>query len=1071
MAHLLPQYDLWEMLGHGGMGAVYKARQISLERWVAVKILPPEMAGEEEDQFIERFKNEARTMARMNHPAIVSVYDFGETADGQLYFVMEYVNGTDVAKMIASQGRLPPEYALAITAHVCDALHYAHTHGVIHRDIKPANILINMEGQVKVADFGLARMEDPSQSGGLTRTGVAMGTPDFVAPEALVIGTHVDGRADLYAIGVMLYNMLTGEVPRGLWMMPSIKLPGLDRRFDGIIARALQTDREMRYQTAQQVRQDLDLIASTPLLQVQETDPPHAQPSSGTDSDSALQAHASNSARPTKRSSLIGPIIASAATIAIGGWLFSILNPKPAAKPAAPAVASPAISKPSPASNPVPAPPVSSPTQAPPPPVQAPPSPGAEKPMPASVATPDPPKSEMKPPGVAAPSPQPAPAAPAAAPVPAPVAVPPTQPMTTPAPATAAAPVAADAVSQRLLALEKQFLAALALQVDAAHQKDVSALNSSYTGALDRALKAATQGGHLDEAVVLREEKQRIAKAQPLPPADLETLPQSLKSMRYTYRQALAKLVTARDQKTLPLYDRYDQELGRYQTELTQQQKIDEALQVKAKREAVAAQRPKVSPAEAPVSARTAATKPANGRQKKAEDDATASRTRSRWQEATRWVISVGGFVRINLDGQMQDVREEKDIPPGKFEVLDISIQNNPKSGTITDEDFTRLSGLKELRTLHLRSIKAGDQAFSFLPGTPALENLVIADAPITDAIIPHLAPLRQLKELQIQSAPQFTGAGFEKLVSLPIMKALWISNTGFTDVGGKALSAAVSLEQARLDALAITDETLLTLAKLPNLTVANFTSCAKVTGSGFSAWEKVSSIKELRLGRTGLQTDTLRHLSRFTNLEILDLDSIPAVTDEALAHLSPLTRLQVISLQNTAITGTGLASLKGSAATLKSLYVHMETPLSSEGVDVILSTFPNLNDLRIGGPATTITSGNIQKIASLKSLTNLEVRWPDLDDAGMKEIGRLPLVTSLYLPGAKFTSAGLAELRPLKLLATLTMHDCKGVDDSAIPVLKDFKLLRDLNLQRTGVTEAGIAELEKALPRCNIAK
>jgi len=214
-------------------------------------------------EFVARFKNEARTMAKMNHPAIVHVYDFGETTDGQLYIVMEYIDGTDVAKMIQSQGKLPPEHALAITAHVCDALQYAHTHGVVHRDIKPANILLNMEGQVKVADFGLAKTADTSQAG-LTKTNMAMGTPDFVAPETLTPGMSIDGRADLYAVGVMLYNMLTGQVPRGAFRMPSVTY-ATDMRFDKIIAKAMEMDREFRYQTSLDLRRDLDVILTTPL--------------------------------------------------------------------------------------------------------------------------------------------------------------------------------------------------------------------------------------------------------------------------------------------------------------------------------------------------------------------------------------------------------------------------------------------------------------------------------------------------------------------------------------------------------------------------------------------------------------------------------------------------------------------------------------------------------------------------------------------------------------------------------------------------------------------------------------
>jgi len=263
MQELLPQYEIMEILGHGGMGAVYKGRQKSLKRLVAIKILPLGMA-DDEMKFAERFQNEAQTMAQMNHPAIVSVHDFGETPDGLLYFIMEFVDGTDVQKMIQASGKLSGEYALAITAHVCDALAYAHKRGVIHRDIKPANILIDQEGHIKVADFGLAKMHDPSQTSGLTKTNMAMGTPDYVAPEVLSPGMVADHRADIYAVGVMLYQMLTGEVPRGLFKLPSRKGIGSDPRFDDIICKAMEQDREERYQSAMDVRHALDVILTTP---------------------------------------------------------------------------------------------------------------------------------------------------------------------------------------------------------------------------------------------------------------------------------------------------------------------------------------------------------------------------------------------------------------------------------------------------------------------------------------------------------------------------------------------------------------------------------------------------------------------------------------------------------------------------------------------------------------------------------------------------------------------------------------------------------------------------------------
>ncbi len=162
-------------------------------------------------------------MARFSQRGIVAVHDAGQTADGLVYFVMEYIEGTDVQKMLKTQGPLPPEHALAITAHVCDALAYAHLRGVIHRDIKPVNIMVDRDGQVKVADFGLAKVASDHSAALVTGSHVSMGTMDFMAPEALLGGmTAVDHRAGLCAVGAMLCQMLTGEVPRGRFDLPSV---------------------------------------------------------------------------------------------------------------------------------------------------------------------------------------------------------------------------------------------------------------------------------------------------------------------------------------------------------------------------------------------------------------------------------------------------------------------------------------------------------------------------------------------------------------------------------------------------------------------------------------------------------------------------------------------------------------------------------------------------------------------------------------------------------------------------------------------------------------------------------
>ncbi len=264
----MPQFKVLELLGYGGMGAVYRCQQLSLDRHVAVKVLSQNFGAENAENFASRFKREAKTLAQLSHPGIVPVFDAGETTVGQLYFIMEFIQGTDVAQLLRAQGRLSHRHALSVAIHVCDALIYAHGQGVIHRDIKPGNVIIDTHGRVRVADFGLAMSVDPTRNFALTRTNMAMGTPDFIAPEALIQGNVADHRADLYAVGVMLYNMLTGGVPRGMFKLPSVKI-GADPRFDDIIAKAMQSELIERYQTAAEMRKDLDAILSQPLETVE----------------------------------------------------------------------------------------------------------------------------------------------------------------------------------------------------------------------------------------------------------------------------------------------------------------------------------------------------------------------------------------------------------------------------------------------------------------------------------------------------------------------------------------------------------------------------------------------------------------------------------------------------------------------------------------------------------------------------------------------------------------------------------------------------------------------------------
>ncbi len=271
LAPAFPQLEILELLGCGGMGAVYRARQKELDRIVALKILPPGIGND--PAFAERFAREAKALAKLNHPGIVTIHDFGR-ADGLYYFLMEFVDGVTLRRLLES-GRASPREALAIVPQICDALQYAHDQGIVHRDIKPENILLDLAGRVKVADFGLAKLvgtaDEPAPRPGsspssstLTDAGKVMGTPAYMAPEQAEHPAEVDHRADIYALGVVLYQMLTGQLPPKPLQPPSRKVR-IDVRLDEVVLHALETQPERRYQQASQVRTALETIVATPV--------------------------------------------------------------------------------------------------------------------------------------------------------------------------------------------------------------------------------------------------------------------------------------------------------------------------------------------------------------------------------------------------------------------------------------------------------------------------------------------------------------------------------------------------------------------------------------------------------------------------------------------------------------------------------------------------------------------------------------------------------------------------------------------------------------------------------------
>ncbi len=571
---LLPQYQITDILGRGGMGAVYKGRQVKLGRDVAIKLLPGTLTGDGDAfNFAARFEQEAKAMASLDHPAIVSVYDFGETSEGQLYFVMEFIDGMDIHQYLHHHdGTLPQEQALAIVCHVLDALDYAHDRGIVHRDIKPANVLLNREGRVKIADFGLAKTlaaaGDEPVAPALTMTNMAMGTPDYAAPEMLEQGGIPDHRVDLYAVGVMLYQLLTGKLPRGNFRKPSELRPELDARLDEIVGKAMEADPDRRYSRASEIRDAINGVLSQQMTRM--------EPRAGAAKKKVIPERKPTNAAAWWWGLGIGGVTAvGAAILIIGGKEEADSGNQPeiaavAVEPSPPPVATPKA-EPEPKSEPIPTP---VPKVA-----SAPSSPRPTEPKP-------PPEPLPEPPQVAMPAPTPA------------------------EPATP--PTGSDQRNLSPLADIPGLLLRLNGYVKARGEA-VETLAAGYLGALENRLNQAADAGDLPLAKAWREEKVRVETLRAAlaeEPSDADALlvaargrttlddlpddaPEALRTLRGTW-------IAEREKIRADMEGKLEISLQALETELTQARELDQAEAVLAYRESLgmAASPPATTPTE-----------------------------------------------------------------------------------------------------------------------------------------------------------------------------------------------------------------------------------------------------------------------------------------------------------------------------------------------------------------------------------------------------------------------------------------------------------------------------------------
>ncbi|HQR66937.1 MAG TPA: serine/threonine-protein kinase, partial [Thermoanaerobaculia bacterium] len=258
-------YEILDELGAGGMGRVYRARDLTLDRIVALKVLPAKHARDA--TFVQRFVKEARAAARLNHPNIVQIYNFG-SLDGTYYLAMEFVDGRSLGRHLQER-RFSESEAVGLARQVCRALAVAHGEGLIHRDIKPDNLMLTRRGEVKLVDLGIAKRLDEDQS--ITQTGHSMGTPHYISPEQIRGQKDIDARADVYSLGATLYHLVTGHTPyqgaSGAVVMsmhlveplpdPLRYAPGLSEGFCRVLRKMLAKDREERYASVAELEVDL----------------------------------------------------------------------------------------------------------------------------------------------------------------------------------------------------------------------------------------------------------------------------------------------------------------------------------------------------------------------------------------------------------------------------------------------------------------------------------------------------------------------------------------------------------------------------------------------------------------------------------------------------------------------------------------------------------------------------------------------------------------------------------------------------------------------------------------------
>jgi Leucine Rich repeat len=586
----------------------------------------------------------------------------------------------------------------------------------------------------------------------------------------------------------------------------------------------------------------------------------------------------------------------------------------------------------------------------------------------------------------------------------------------------------ADATA-RIAEIRAKFQTAYDRDVDGPFQASLLDLDQKYLGAVNRSLDAATQAGNLEESLKLREEVQRVVKKEPLPPVDLDSLPASLKQLRSTYRTALAKLQQDRDARSQPYYEHYDKLLEALQSELTKAKLIDDALAVKTTRDSVALDRPKASPAPStePAAPMPEAA-PENPKGKKTTSGSAVAITGSPWRAVAEWVLPLRGRLEIAKDGGRRGIESLDQLPAGKFEILGITFSRYyPHDGKkINEVDLALLNPVaKTLEKLDLEGCNITGSGLEAIADAPRLKKISLDGSPVTDDALKHLSGLKELNHLNLGSTP-LTGTGLAYLRALPKLRKISINASTLTPQGGQALALLTGLEEL-------------------SATTSSF------TGDG---------------------TSFTQHLAALVNLRSVSFGDTTNMTDACLEHLKGLARLEKVNFSNSRISGAGVMHLKASAATLRSISLWYQCPVTDEALEVIASTLPNLENLQVGYGGTCGARG-LQALTTLTKLKSLG--W---NSKGMMKpedhalFAAMPALENLvFNEGISVTDAALEHLKGAKKLKHLNLEGNKNITDAALKHIEAIKTLQLVTLRRCNVTDAGVAAFKKARPEVKVER